>query len=764
MKIPLSWLAEYVPLEMPLDELAARLSLATVEDAHVVERGVPDTDGNLGLFRVARVLEAGKHPNADKLQLCQLDVGEGEPRQIVCGAWNFGAGATVAVALPGAVLPGGMKLEKAKLRGEVSNGMILSERELELGADHSGIMLLSGELEPGTPLAEVAPVAEKVLEFESGFNRPDLLSVYGVAREVAALYDAELAPLPGIDPVRAADEPVDVSVEDLERCPRYVGRLFRGVQMGDSPLWLKARLLAAGMRPISNVVDVTNYVMLALGSPLHAFDLSKLRGERIVVRRAAEGEPIRTLDGAERVLGAEDLVIADAERPVAIGGIMGSEPSEVDAQTADVLLEAANFEPVAILRSAERLRLYTESSRRWEKGVDPHLAGPAASLASQLLVELAGARWCGEAEVAAPLPERSVITLRPGTTSAVAGTDIAGEEERRLLTSLGFEVDGTQVAVPTWRARDVTREIDLVEEVLRLHGLDRLPYTLPRRREMSGRLSQAQRLRRLCEEVLVGAGFYEAYTTSLVAEDVRADALRLPEPLSSEQAVLRTTLLPGLVEAARRNVDAGASGIALFEIARVYLPSGEQLPEERWTLAGVVEGGFGHAKGAVELLYAALKRELAVERAEDEPLLHPGTAARCDAGVVGELHPQRLAGGWGAFELDLERLFAGVPERVLYEDVISFPPVRQDVAVVVDEDVPAADLAAAMREAAGPELREARVFDVYRGDQIGAGRKSVAFALAFQSPERTLSDEDAAALRERIVALLRERFGAELRG
>ncbi|MDX6505280.1 MAG: phenylalanyl-tRNA synthetase beta chain, partial [Gaiellaceae bacterium] len=617
-------------------------------------------------------------------------------------------------------------------------------------------------LEPGTPLADVVPISELVLDFESGFNRPDLLSVYGVAREVAALYELQLAPPPGIDPPQDGDEPVDVRVEDLERCPRYIGRLFRDVAIGDSPLWMKAHLLAAGMRPISNVVDVSNYVMLALGNPHHAFDQAKLAERRIVVRRAGEGERIRTLDGSDRALSAEELVIADASRPVAIAGIMGSEDSEVDPATTDVLLESANFEPVGILRSSERLRLYTEGSRRWEKGVDPHLAAQAATYATQLLVEHCGARWTGSTEVAAPLPERPVVTLRPGRSSEVAGTQIPQAEEQRLLEALGFEVAGDAVTVPTWRARDVTREIDVVEEVLRLYGLDRLPYSLPLRREMRGWLTREQRLRRLCEDVLVGSGYCEAYTSSLVATDIRDDALRLPEPLSSEQAVLRTSLVPSLVEAARRNVDAGNEGIALFELARVYLPSGEQLPEERWRLAGVVEGGFFQAKGAVELLYATLKRELRVERTSC-PLFHPGKVASCDAGLFGELHPQQLDGTWGAFVLDLEQLLAGVPERVLYEDVLSFPPVRQDIAVVVAEEVPAGGLVEAMHEAAGPELREVRVFDVYRGEQVGAGRKSVAFSLVFQSAERTLADEDAAALRERIVGALAERFGAQLR-
>jgi phenylalanyl-tRNA synthetase beta chain len=760
MKVPLSWLREYVPVDVPIPTLVERLSISTCEVERVVRRGVPDVDGNLGLFRVARVLEAGKHPNADKLQLCQLDVGEGEPRQIVCGAWNFGAGATVAVALPGAVLPDGTKLTQAKLRGEVSNGMILSERELELGVDHAGIMLLPGELAPGTPLADVAPLVEDVLEVELTGNRPDLLSIYGLAREVAALFDLELAPPPGREPERRGDEPVDVRIDDLEGCPRYVGRLFRDVTIGPSPLWLRARLSAAGMRPISNVVDVTNYVMLALGNPLHAFDRTLLAEQRIVVRRARDGEQIRTLDGQERPLDPRDLVIADAEKAVAIAGIMGAENSEIRPETSEILLEAANFEPIGILRSSERLALRTEGSNRWEKGVDPYLAAQAATLATELIVELGGASWVGHADVQGELPERPVIRLRPDRVDALLGLEVAPERQQAILQRLGFEGSG-EVTVPTWRARDVTREIDLVEEIARFE-LERVPFTLPPRRELYGRLTQEQRLRRLVEDVLVGAGYVEAYTPSLVPADVRPDALQLAQPLSSEHAVLRTSMLPSLVEVARRNAEHGHGDVPIFELARVYLPSGGQLPDERWRVAGIVAGGFFRAKGAVELLYGALKRDLRVERGES-PLFHPGKVARSDAGVFGELHPGRLEGSWGAFELDLAELFAGVPERIVFEELIGFPPVREDIAVIVADDVPAGELEAAMREAAGPELREVRVFDVYRGEQVGAGRKSVAFALSFQSPERTLADADAAALRQKIVAALAERFDAQLR-
>ena len=760
MLVPLNWLRDYVAVDMPLEDLVERLTVSVAGVEQVIRHGVPDLDGNLGLYRVGRVLEAGKHPNADRLQLCRVDVGEGEPRQIVCGAWNFGEGATVAVALPGAVLPDGTRLERAKLRGAVSDGMILSERELELGTDHTGIMVLGEPFEPGTPLADVLPLGDVVLELETTPNRPDLLAMYGVAREVAAIYDTELSPLPGAEPAQEGDEPVDVTIEDYEGSPRYIGRLLREVQIGPSPPWLKARLVAAGMRPISNVVDVTNYVMHALGNPLHVFDFDTLGGGRIVVRRARKGEEFTSLDGAERKLDPADLVIADAERPVAFAGIMGGLDTEVREETVNVLLEAANFEPVGILKSSERHAVRTEGSNRWEKGVDPYLAEPAAVFATQLIVELAGARWTGDTDVHTELPQPPVVPFRTSRANELIGLEIPADDQLETLRRLGIAGgDQGPMTVPTWRARDLTREADLVEEVARFH-LDEVPFTVARGE--GGLLTRDQRLRRVVEDVLVGCGCSEAYTSSLTAEDPAPDAIRLPMPLSSEQAVLRTTLLNGLVDAARRNVDAGNEDIAIFELARVYLPSGEPRPDEHWHVGCIVEGGFSRAKGVAESLYEALQVELRVERAE-RAFLHPGKAAAVDAGWLGELHPSVLDGVWGAFELDLPALFELVPERLVYDDVITYPAVRQDLAFVVGEDVAAGELVETARDAAGAELREMRVFDVYRGGQIPEGKKSIAFRVEFQSPERTLSDDDARALRERIVSALAERFGAELR-
>jgi phenylalanyl-tRNA synthetase beta chain len=758
MRVPLSWLAEYVPLEMPVDELATRLSIATAEVEGIETRGVADTDGNLELFRVGRVVEAVKHPNADRLQLTRVDVGDGDARSIVCGAWNFGAGATVAVALPGAVLPNGLTLERRKVRGEVSDGMILAEDEVDLGADHTGIMLLPDGTEPGTPLHEVLPLSETIMIVESTGNRPDLLSVYGIAREVATLYDLPLAPQPGSEPIELPQDSVEVQIDDLTGCPRYVARLFEHVVIAPSPVWLKARLLAAGMRPISNVVDVTNYVMLGVGNPLHAFDYTTLHDGRIVVRRAREGERLRTLDGVERNLTPADLMIADGERSVALAGIMGGEETEIGESTSTVLLEAANFEPHGLFQTSERLRLRTEGSNRWEKGVDPYLAEPAANFATGLLLDLTGATLTAQTDAHAELPARPVIAYRPERADAVIGIATQPDDQHRLLERLGFGHEGNSVVVPTWRARDVTREIDVVEEVARFR-LDDVPFTLPLRRAMFGTLTREQQLRRRVEETLVGLGFAETYTPTLRPDD--DTTWRLPEPISVDFTALRTRLLPSLVDAAARNLDAGAAGIALFEIARVFLAGGD-LPDEHVHVAGIAVGDFFHGKGVVEALYAALKADPVFVRTEDH-LFHPGKAARTDAGLVGELHPTLLDGVWCGFELDLAALFAESREPVTYHDVITFPAVRQDLAVVVDEDVEAGAVVAAAREAAGAELGEVRVFDVYTGDPIPAGKKSVAFSVSFQSPVRTLTDEDARRLRGAIVSLLGVRFGAELR-
>ncbi len=487
MKVPVSWLREYVQVDASVEEIAARLTVSTCEVERIVRRGVPDGDGNLGLFRVGRVLEAEKHPNADRLQLCRVDVGESEAYQIVCGAWNFGAGAKVAVALPGATIAGGLQLERRELRGQMSEGMILAEDEVDLGEDHSGIMVLDPGLEPGTPLVDVLPILEDVLEVETTPNRPDLLSVYGLAREVAALFDGELADWPGTEPERAGDEEIDIRLDDLEglpalhraALPRRRDRAVAAVASGAPPPERDAPDLERRRRDeLRHAGAREPAARLRLGHDPRR-NRRPARG-----RRRARDDPRRRRTAAR---GERDLVIADHERAVALAAIMGGEETEISEGTTNVLLEAANFEPFGVYRTSERLVLRTEGSNRWEKGVDPHIAPHAARLATQLLVELSGARWVADRDEHGELPERPVVELRPERVSELIGLDVPAKEQAGILGRLGFEEHAGSVVVPTWRARDVTRQVDLVEEVARFR-LDDVPFTLPERRELFARL------------------------------------------------------------------------------------------------------------------------------------------------------------------------------------------------------------------------------------------------------------------------------------
>jgi phenylalanyl-tRNA synthetase beta chain len=721
------------------------------------------------------------------LSLCTVDVGDGEPRQIVCGATNFDAGATVGVALPGATLPDGTVLRVAKLRGVESHGMMLSESELELSGDHDGLMLLEDGLEPGTPLSQVLPIDDEVLEFEITSNRPDCLSVYGIAREASASLDVDLAPWPGREPDASGDDTVDswvtARIDAPDLCPRWAARVFTDVKVGPSPPWLKARVAAAGMRPISNVVDITNYVMLCVGEPTHAFDLDKVTGREIIVRRAGDSEGVITLDGQGRTLDPDVLVIADAEKPSAIAGLMGSEWSEVSDTTTTVLLECANFDGPNIQSSSTRLELRTEGSNRWEKGLDPHLVPRALALASQLMVELTGARLVpGTVDLHGQLPEPAVVPLRRERLELLIGVTYEQAQIDRALTRLGYESADGGWRVPTWRANDTFREVDLIEEVSRIDGIWKVPTVMPPHADAIGKRDADVGLRNRVIDVLLGAGLSEAVTVAFTDETLadrlrlppghpRRDAVRVANPMGADQALLRTVLFPGLLASARRNLDAGRDRVALFEVARVVLPApGEELPHQPVRVAGVIAGrdaGYHEMKGVAEALERALRVQLEVAAAP-EPFLHPGRSARLGAGgTLGELHPL-VAREFGVeeqvsmFEIDLAELVTPDPTP-LYRDVVTFPPVRQDIAVVVAAEVTAAEVLAVIRAAGGELLAEADVFDTYRGEQVGEGRQSVAVHLQFQAADRTLTDAEADAVRESIVAALRERLGGELR-
>ncbi|HUZ83787.1 MAG TPA: phenylalanine--tRNA ligase subunit beta, partial [Gaiellales bacterium] len=721
-----------------------------------------------------------------RLSVCTVDVGEGELRQIVCGAANFAAGDTVAVALPGAVLPDGTSLRVARLRGQESHGMMLSERELGLSGDHEGIMLLPAGWPVGDPLAGHLPIAETVIELEVTPNRPDCLNVYGVARELSAVFDRDLAAWPGREPAAEGEGSVEnfvsARIDAPELCSRWAGRVFTDVRVGPSPAWLKARLAAAGMRPICNVVDITNYVMLAVGEPTHAFDLDRLEGGRIIVRRAADGERIVTLDGQERTLDSGMLVIADAEKPSAVAGLMGSRWSEVTDATTTVLVECANFDAHATQTASVRLKLRTEGSGRWEKGIDPHLVPHALALVSQLMVELCGARMVpGTIDLHGDLPDRPTVPLRMERLNGLIGVSYPPEEVDRILSRLGFEQAPGGWRAPSWRATEVTQEADLIEEVSRIAGLERVPAELPPRAGAVGRLTREQRLVRRVVETLIGTGSSEAVTPTLIDPgslavlglgdgDRRAAPVALENPMGSDLSAMRTMIFPGLVTVAARNLAAGSGTVELFEIGNVFLPSSDPLPHQPASLCVLQAGpaaSFGRVKGVVEVLYRALHAPLEVAAA-GEPFLHPAAAAAIPGGFLGQLHPltARALGVEDPVvvaEFELAVLLAAVPEVIAFRDVIAFPPVRQDIAVAVAEQVAAGQVTEIAREAGGPHLARVEVFDVYRGAQVGAGRKSLALHLVFRAPDRTLTDADADAARGRIVAALEARLGAELR-
>jgi phenylalanyl-tRNA synthetase beta chain len=812
VRLPLFWLHDYCDPGLEPFELATRLALTGTEVDRVHAHGVTALEH----FVVGKVLSAERHPDADRLSVCVVETGDGQPSQIVCGAPNVAAGQTVAVARPGAVMPDGTKLKRAKLRGVESNGMILAEDELAIGADHFETLVLDDGLAAGTPLAEVLPIATDVLELEITPNRPDCLGVYGVAREAHAATGAPLAPPPWSRDDHPAGDSIpgfSVEVRDPDLCPRFTARLFEDVEIGPSPPWLKARLMAAGQRPISNVVDITNYVMLLTGQPMHAFDADLVAGGSLVVRRARDGERMTTLDDVERTLDSDMCVIDDADGPTSIAGIMGGARSEVRDGTTRVLMEAATWNGPNIQRTSTRLGLRTEASGRFEKQLQPEQGLDGQAVAAKLMVELCGARPVGGTiDAGGSGPEPVTVRLRDARTERLLGAPVPRADSARILSDLGFGVaeaaDGLDVTVPYWRRDDAYREADLIEEVARIWGLDRFPATLPSRRGAVGRLAPEQRLRRRAEDALVGAGLSEAVGWSFSSRDVARrlglpdDAVELENPMSEEQAVMRTTLLGSLLDALHRNTSRGMPDVRLFEYGAVYHPGSSSeptgnpwyphgdpdLPVERTHIGALMTGrarpaswgdaeppraDFFAAKGVLEALMRALRADCRVEPGADRPFLHPRRRATVvvggtEAGWIGELHPSVAAqwdlDGVAGFELDFGALAGAATGVPRYEDLTSFPAVRQDIAVVVADDVPAARVLDVIRSAAGALLRDAEVFDVYRGSQVGEGRASLAIRLEFRASDRTLTDEDVAQRREKIVAALREQLGGELRG
>src|SRR3954462_12922361 len=808
MRAPYNWIAAYCKSGLSAADLADRLTMTgtKVEALHRVGVG----DGSE--FVVGRVVSAEKHPDADRLTVCEVDTG-GDTSTIVCGAPNVAAGQIVAVAKPGAIMPDGTQLGRAKLRGVESAGMILAEDEVGISEDHKEIMVLSNGASPGEPLVKHLPIADEVLELEITPNRPDCLGVYGVAREVHAITGHELAEDPSdadVEPSGSDSAEDHVSIDiDPEICLRFTARVYEDVKIRPSPLWLKQRLTAAGQRPISNVVDITNYVMLLTGQPLHSFDLDKVRGSKIVVRRAEDGERMRTLDGVEREFDSAMALVCDAEGPSGIAGIMGGEISEVSDDTTRVLMEAATWVGNNILESSKKLQLRSEASARFEKQLHPELGMAAQRLAARLMVEVCGARLVpGTIDVYPEPKQPQTVPLRLARVTKLIGVEVPEDEARGILERLGFGVTEKaqgewDVAVPYWREVDVYREADLIEEIARVFGLDKVPTTMPARGAAVGRLTSDQRLVRRVEDELRDHGLVEVIAWSMTSPETLAKlrlgelpALRLANAMSEDLSVMRPLLLPGLLDAARYNASRGRSDIALFESAHFYRPStaleGAADPSksprgafpsgERHHLGALLSGrgargwrtpaapvDFFRAKGLVEAILQSAGIEWWAEPGE-RPVLHPGRAASVIAasderklGWIGELHPH-VGREWDlenavAFELDLDLLTEMAAGPAQFKPVSSFPPVIQDIAVVVPEEGPAGDVEVAIAEGGGDLLERISLFDVYRGEQIGVGNKSLAIRLEFQAPDRTLTDDEVAGIR----ALIEDRL-AELGG
>ena len=804
MRVPLSWLKEYVDILVPVDELARRLTMGGVEVGDVEVTG-----GWTNCF-VGRVTAVEPHPNADRLTLCTVDIGAEEMR-VVCGAPNVAQGQRIAFAKVGANLFNthsgkSEPLKAARIRGVVSEGMICSERELEIGEDHDGILVLPEDAPVGTPLSDY--MGDQVLDLELTPNRADCLSVLGVAHEVAALTGAAVheADISYPEEGGPIEDMVAVEVPGSDLCPRYTGSLITGVKIGPSPQWLQDRLLKAGMRPINNVVDVTNYVMLEYNQPLHAFDYDTLGDRKVVVRQARPGEVLVTLDGAERKLAETMLVIADARDAVGLGGVIGGARSEMTAGTTAVFLESATFDPTNNRRTAQTLGLSTEATLRFEKGLRPELAPIALRRATQLILQVAGGTAARGIIDVFPARDRSAnptVTLTMGRLLKVLGVDLPQERVESVFSSLGLAWQRTsepgtgpaiQVQVPYWR-NDINLEDDLVEEVARIVGYDEIPTTML---STPIPLSQPQPLRELKERVndlLVGCGMQEIITYTVTSMDQleRSRALednpvplKLANPMSSEQEYLRTTLLGGLLSVLAANRQHEPGPIGIYEAGRVYLPREGDLPEEREMVAGVLSGplpnpqggsmdpylGFFDAKGTVESLLGELGVAAGFESGL-VPAMHPGRCARVAAqglvlGTVGEVHPAVVRefgleeGPVAVFELNLANLLQVLPVRQQrYKPVGRYPSAIRDLAVVLDLDVPAGKV----REIIGkqPLVSRLSLFDVYVGDGISTGKRSLAYHIHFQAADRTLGAEEVSRALQAILRSLEREVGAELR-
>ncbi|MCJ7839811.1 phenylalanine--tRNA ligase subunit beta [Lederbergia sp. NSJ-179] len=804
MLVSYKWLQEYVDLAgVTATELAEKITRSGIE-----VDGVEQKSDGVKKVVVGHILECEKHPQADKLNKCVVDVGEEEPVQIICGAPNVAKGQKVAVAKVGAVLPGNFKIKKAKLRGEVSNGMICSLQELGIEGKlvpkefADGIFVFPSEVKVGANALELLNLDDEVLELDLTPNRADALSMLGMAYETAAILDKDIKwPETDVNPsAEKAEDSISVKVETTEGCPLYTAKVIRNVKIGPSPLWMQARLMSAGIRPHNNVVDITNYILLEYGQPLHAFDYDKFGSKEVVVRLAHEGEKIVTLDNVERTLTGEQMVITNGSEPVALAGVMGGANTEVSSDTTTVLLESAYFSGASVRATSKHHGLRSEASTRYEKGVDPSRVRPAAERAAKLMAELAGG------EILEGRVEDDHLTIEPVTLSItlekinrVLGTDISESEVVALFKRLQFEAsveEGTFTVTAPTRRGDITIEEDLIEEVARLYGYDLLPKTLPKGAATAGGLTKVQEKRRTARDFLEGAGLYQTITYSLASEEKSAqyalesrEPVKLAMPMSEEHSCLRMSIIPQLLESLSYNIARQQDSVALYEIGSIFLHNGEkEQPDEQEHIAGALTGlwvenawqgekkpvDFYVAKGILEGLFEKMGVADLVEwRAAQIEGMHPGRTAEIVfsnevIGFVGELHPT-MEKEWDlddtyVFEFQAEPIFQYELPELKYSPIPKFPSISRDIALVVDTTVTAGTLENIIQEAGGKLLKSIKVFDLYEGEHMNKGEKSIAFSLTYANPEKTLTDEEVVKAHERVLAAVKEKVGAELRG
>ena len=800
MLVTLRWLRQYVDIEESGEQIADMLTHQGLEVSDCTSIR-PRLEG----VSTGRVVSVEPHGERESLWVCRLDAG-GEERVVLCGAQNVREGDVVPLASPGARLPSGRVIEAVTLHGVYSEGMLCSERELDLSDDHEGILILPADTPVGRPLTDAVTLDDDVLEIEVTPNRPDCLSVIGVAREIAAKQDRPLR-LPRVALSEEGPPAEEVSAVEIlapDACPRYVARVLEGVRIGRSPFWLRRLLGLVGQRPINNIVDVTNFVMLEWGQPLHAFDLERLAEHRIVVRKARAGERIVTLDGQDRTLTEEDLLICDAREPVALAGVMGGRDSEISAGTTRILLESAFFAPKGIRRTSKRLGLSTEASYRFEREIDPEGARRAADRACGLMLSVAGGSLRSGALDAYPGPYRPrTIRVTAERINRLLGTELDREDMIRILESLEMsctreEGDALSVVPPAFRP-DVQRRADLAEEVARLHGYDAIPTRLPRAPLSVVRLDPERRAEERARDVLVGLGFREVVNYSFAdrsrvkgfgfpASDSRNEPLPLQNPLNEAQGFLRTTLIGSLLDTLARNLRQRNRDLRLFELRKVFLPAGDVLPLERKMLAGVMTGrrypmqwdqpgdplDLYDLKGVLEVLCRAFRMD-AVEWKPSGNIscLHPGCSGdilinTTEIGYAGKLHPivrqsLEIEEEVFLFELGFDSFMSHVDRQASYRPFSRQPPVERDIALVLDESLPCGQVTERMRSFADSNVRRIDLFDVYQGPPVPEGKKSMAFRLTYQAPDRSLTDDEVNELQEAFLKELLPALQAQLR-